>query len=92
MTQHTIEHDPVTAVFSTRVDGELAVLEYRREGETMVIVHTGVPDAIGGRGIAGELVRAAFEHARSLGWHVHPKCSYAAAWAERHPEYNQLLV
>ena len=64
---------------------------YHLEGKGMVITHTGVPDAIGGRGIAGELVRAAFEYAKSQGWHVRPACSYAAAWVERHPEYNQLL-
>ena len=92
MTTHEIEHDPATGVLTTSVDGAVATLEYRREGDRMVIVHTGVPDEIGGRGIAGELVRAAFEYARSQGWHVHPKCAYAAAWVERHPEYNQLLV
>ena len=91
MTSHTIQHDPVTGVFTTQVDGEVAVLEYRREGDQMVIVHTGVPDAIGGRGIAGELVQAAFEYAKAQGWHVRPKCAYAAGWVERHPEYNQLL-
>jgi predicted GNAT family acetyltransferase len=92
MTTHEIEHDPGSSVFTTTVDGEIALLEYRREGNRMVIVHTGVPDAIGGRGIAGELVRAAFEYAKAQGWHVHPQCAYAAAWVERHPEYNQLLA
>ncbi|WP_206860882.1 GNAT family N-acetyltransferase [Lysobacter changpingensis] len=92
MTTHEIAHDPASGVFSTNVDGEVALLEYRREGNRMEIMHTGVPDAIGGRGIAGQLVRAAFEYAKAQGWHVHPRCSYAAAWVERHPEYNQLLV
>ena len=46
MTTHTIQHDPASGVFSTTVDGELAVLEYRREGDWMTILHTGVPDAI----------------------------------------------
>lgn len=92
MTQHQIHHDPVIGAFITTVDGVDARLEYHREGSKMVITHTGVPEAIGGRGIAGELVREAFEFARAQGWHVHPQCSYAAAWAERHPEYNQLLA
>lgn len=91
MTTHEIEHDPASAVFTTTVDGEVALLEYRREGDLLVITHTGVPDAIAGRGIAGQLVREAFEYAKAQGWHVRPKCAYAAAWVERHPEYNQLL-
>lgn len=91
MTTHAIQHDPVAEVFTTTVDGVEARLVYHLADGWMVITHTGVPDAIGGRGIAGELVRAAFEHARAQGWNVRPACSYAAAWVERHPEYNQLL-
>jgi hypothetical protein len=34
---------------------------------------------------------AAFEYAREAGLHVRPLCSYAAGWAERHPEYRPLL-
>ena len=67
MTTHEIEHDPASGVFTTTVDGEVALLEYRREGDRLEILHTGVPDAIGGRGIAGQLVRAAFEYAKAQG-------------------------
>lgn len=84
-----IEHDGER--FVTTVEGIQAQLKYRREGDWMVITHTEVPDEIGGRGIASVLTRAAFEHARTQGWNVRPACSYAAAWANRHPEYNQLL-
>lgn len=87
-----IRHDPDQRRFATRVDGFEAVLDYRRDGDAMVIEHTGVPSPIGGRGIASQLVRAAFEHARSEGWSVRTPCSYAAAWARRHPEYNPLLA
>ena len=75
-----------------KVDGVEAWLRFRRDGERMVITHTSVPEAIGGRGIAGQLTQAAFEHARAEGWKVQPDCEYAAGWAERHPEYRTLLV
>lgn len=78
--------------FVTRVDGHDARIDYRRDAGQMVITHTSVPDAIGGRGIAGQLTRAAFEHAKAEGWSVRPECSYAAAWAERHPEYSDLIA
>ena len=45
----------------------------------MAIVHTEVPPAVAGRGIAGELVRSALEFARAQGWKVRPLCSYAVA-------------
>jgi len=77
--------------FLTEVDGVQALLDYHLNGDQLVITHTLVPDAIGGRGIAGDLVKAAFEYARGAGYMVRPACSYAAAWAERHPEYSELL-
>ena len=86
-----IRHDADERRFSTVVEGSRGYIDYERVDQVMVLTHTIVPKEIGGRGIAGELVHAAFDYARSQGWHVRPKCSYAAAWAERHPEYSQLL-
>lgn len=88
----SVQHERDRQRFSTRVDGVEAVLDYQMQGDRLVITHTGVPDAIGGRGIASDLVRAAFEYARGAGYKVRPACSYAAAWAERHAEYSQLLA
>jgi predicted GNAT family acetyltransferase len=56
----------------------------------MVITHTIVPAAIGGRGIAGDLVRAALEHAKAQGLKVEPRCSYADAWMRKHPQFEAL--
>ena len=56
------------------------------------ILHTGVPEAIGGRGVAAELTRAALELAHSQGWTVRPLCSYAAAYLRRHPEFANLVA
>lgn len=87
-----VRHDPDNSRFVTTVDGVEGVVEYRREGDLMVITHTGVPKAIGGRGIAGQLTRKAFEHARSEGLKVRPSCPYTAAWAKRHPDFDSLLA
>lgn len=86
-----IHHDPAARRFATTVDGHRAELDYQLQDGWMVIAHTGVPPAIEGRGVASQLTRAAFEHARGQGWKVRPDCTYAAAWARRHPEYQQLL-
>ncbi len=85
-----IAHDPASRRFTIDVDGQTAYLEYERADEVMVITHTVVPPAIGGRGIAGELVRAAIHHARAAGLKVDPRCSYADAWMQRHPECDAL--
>lgn len=87
-----ITHDADRSRFTTTVAGALAQVEYEMHGGTMVITHTDVPDAIGGRGIAGQLTRVALDHARAAGWKVRPECSYAADWLRRHPEYAELVA
>jgi len=88
----TVQHQAENERFVTTADGQEAEVNYRIEDGVMSITHTGVPDAIAGRGIAGELVRAAFDHARAQGLKVRPLCSYAEAWSRRHGEYADLLA
>ena len=87
-----IRHEPDALRFLVEQDGEVAELVYALERGRMVIEHTRVPEAIGGRGIAGQLVRAAFAHARDTDLRVVPACSYAAAWVARHPEFATTLA
>jgi predicted GNAT family acetyltransferase len=86
-----ISHDPAARRFRTRLDGHEAELVYRRQDGRLLIDHTGVPEAIGGRGVAGELVRAALDYARAEGLRVVPLCSYSAEYVRRHPEYADLV-
>ena len=87
-----VQHQPEAERFVVTADGHEAEVNYRVADGVLSITHTGVPEAIGGRGIAGDLVRAAFEYARSQGLRVRPACSYAEAWSRRHPDYADLLA
>lgn len=89
-TQATPAHEPERNRWVVRLEGELAHLDYSIAGGVMTIHHTIVPKALGGRGIAGGLVRTAMEHARGQGLRVQPDCSYAAAWMDKHPEFQDL--
>lgn len=87
------EQDPVTVTdnrdesrFEIHEDGEVAELVYRTRAGRLVLVHTGVPDALGGRGLGGYLVRAAIDRAVRDGMTVVPLCPFARAWLERHPD------
>ena len=77
--------------FETTVDGLLCVLEYRIDGNTLVLVHTEVPDALSGHGIAAALAKFALDSARERGMDVVVKCAYVAAWIRRHPAYADLV-
>jgi uncharacterized protein len=89
---YDIRHLAANHRFETTVDGFTCELDYSLRDNIMTITHTGVPSEVGGRGIAGELVRMAFEAARSEGWKVVPACSYAQVWIKRHPDYSALLA
>jgi uncharacterized protein len=80
---NTISHDQSAHRFTTDIDGHRAELDYTLSGKVMSITHTGVPQAIGGRGVAAELMRAALEAARTQGWAVEPVCSYAVAYMRK---------
>ncbi|CTP83649.1 acetyltransferase [Xanthomonas translucens pv. arrhenatheri] len=86
-----IEHDPQRQRFTLQLDGHEAGLDYLLQDRRLVVTHTGVPGAIGGRGLAARLVSAALEHARAQGLKVVPACSYAALFVQRHPEYADVL-
>lgn len=77
--------------FERTVDGALSVLDYRLRDGVLAINHVGVPDAVGGRGLAGLLTRSALDTARRERWRVIPNCSYAAAYILRYPEYADLV-
>lgn len=49
--------------------------------------HTGVPKAIGGRGVGKALIAAMVEDARQQGYRVVPSCPFVAALFKRNPEW-----
>lgn len=87
-----IVHNEGAQRFEAHVEGGFARCDYRRVGNVMQLHHTEVPVALEGRGIAGQLVKAALEYAKSHGLRVAPYCSYVRSYLKRHPEYHPLLA
>ena len=86
-----VQHNVEASRFETTVEGQLCVCQYRVFGKTMMLTHTGVPQALRGRGIAAALVQAALDYARATDLKVRPDCSYAESYMQRHPETLDLL-
>ncbi|NYT63023.1 N-acetyltransferase [Alcaligenaceae bacterium] len=87
-----IERNIAKQRFEWTEDSILSVLDYELHNGVMTITHTGVPEAVGGRGIAADMTRYALDTARTEGWRVRPQCSYAAAYIRRHKEYADLIA
>lgn len=88
----TVTHHEAACRFEAEVEGQRCVAAYRRDGNVMDLVHTGVPAALEGRGIAARLVAEALAYARAQGLRVRPSCSYVAVYMRRHPETADLLA
>ena len=86
MSEGAVRDDAAGHRFLLEVESREAELVYRREGGRLVLVHTGVPDALSGRGIGGRLVAAAVERARRDELVLVPVCPYARRWLEKHPD------
>jgi len=87
----SVSHNQAAQCFEAIVDGHRCVVDYILRDGVITITHTGVPDAVGGRGIAAELTKFVLEAVAQAGWTLVPACSYTAAYVRRHPEYGTLL-
>jgi predicted GNAT family acetyltransferase len=72
--------------FEIAIGDQVAELVYHLNGRRLVLVHTGVPDELGGHGLGGVLVRAAVDRARREGLTIVPNCPYARHWLETHKD------
>jgi PAS domain S-box-containing protein len=89
--KESIIDNPHQHRFEVTVDGHLAVLNYKQEGDAITFIHTEAPPELGGRGIASELANTGLEYARERGLRVVPKCPFVASYIEKHSEYANLV-
>ena len=85
--------DPTDVVDNTdrhrlelHVENHLAHLDYTDHDGVLTIVHTVVPDALGGHGLGGVLVQAALDKAIAGQLTLVAQCPYARSWLEKHPD------
>jgi predicted GNAT family acetyltransferase len=71
----------------------LAMIEFsRKDASTIVIEHTMVSESLKGQGVGGRLVEAVVKLAIKERAKILPLCSYARAYLQKKPEYDDLLV
>ncbi|NNH60751.1 N-acetyltransferase [Rhizobium laguerreae] len=78
--------------YAAKVEGHEAEMTYSRTSPKLVIIdHTGVPDALRGKGVGQALALHAVEAARTGGWKIIPLCPFFKAQAQRHPEWKDVV-
>ncbi|HEX7038320.1 MAG TPA: GNAT family N-acetyltransferase [Pseudomonadales bacterium] len=91
MPSEVIDH-PEQRRFELPLDGgAVATAHYRIDDGRVVLTHTEVPDAYSGQGIGSRLARGVFDSIRASGRKAVTECAFMSRFAERHPEYSDIL-
>lgn len=90
MSMLDIRHDEHAQRFEARVDGLICEIDYLREGEQLVITHTGTDPALRGRGLAAQMVEQVLAWLAPQGVQLVPACSYVQTYLARHSHWQRL--
>jgi predicted GNAT family acetyltransferase len=92
----TREDGPGGGRYVAIVDGLESELSYScaiREGQKVIVAeHTGVPQALSGRGIGLALVARAVEDAQAEGLKIAPHCSFVRVHLQRNRDWRNLVA
>lgn len=77
--------------YELTLDGHTAFIEYALSGTEINLLHTEVPEALGGKGIGSALAQFALETAIGASYSVIPSCPFIRKYMERHEAYQSLL-
>lgn len=78
--------------FELTIDGQRSFIDYQVRGEKIYLIHTEVPEALQGQGVAEALVEKAFTHIENKGQKVVPLCAYVQFFLKKHPEWNGIVA
>ena len=92
MADLTVTNNEAEQRYEVEVDGSLAVVQYERRGNDIIILHTEVPEALEGRGVGSALARSALEDAHARDLTVVPVCPFVSAYIRKHPGYLALVA
>lgn len=92
--QVAVADNPEKSRFELSVDGTLAGFAvYETDPGVVIFVHTEVFEEYEGRGLAGQLAKAALGMVREAGDKTVPLCPYIRSYVRRHaPRYDDLLL
>ncbi len=78
-----VTHDTKHHMFKIENPQGDSYLEYTLDNNRFTVLHTIVPPAFSGQGLAGKLASAAYDWASSQKYEIKSECSYMTAWLKR---------
>lgn len=77
--------------FEINVDGYIAFVNYLEKNTQIALVHTEVPEILGGRGVASALVEKTLHYIDATGKLILPFCPYVFAYIQKHPQWKRIV-
>jgi len=77
--------------FEMIVEGQRAFIDYKHIGDTYLLIHTEVPEALRNRGIAKILVEKTFKYLEESHLKMRPFCPYVQAYLKSNPDWKRLI-
>lgn len=90
--EYNIRHNTAKHRFEMDLDGGTAFADYQLFDGGIALMHTEVPAAFEGKGIAGQLAKHVLDFAVHNKLLVKPYCTFIKAYIDRHPEYQKISV
>jgi len=85
-------HEKDNERFVIYTEGNEVYVEYTMKDNELNLYHTFTDPVLRGKGLAAQVVRAAFEYAKENNLKVVPTCSYVQAFVRRYKEYRELIT
>ncbi|MBS7333863.1 MAG: N-acetyltransferase [Weeksellaceae bacterium] len=77
--------------FELTVDGFIAFIDFKQVDQLFKLIHTEVPEELGGRGVAAALVEKTLVYIETNNYKLYPFCPYVYAYIQRHPEWKRVV-
>ena len=74
------------------VEGSIAFIEYKLSEDTLFLIHTEVPPALKGKGVASAIVQKALEYAKGNSYKIIPICPFVQSYLKRHKVWNDIVA
>ncbi|WEK37216.1 MAG: GNAT family N-acetyltransferase [Candidatus Pseudobacter hemicellulosilyticus] len=78
--------------FELQVEGETAFIEYRPASDHYTLIHTEVPESLGGKGVGTAIIEKALYYLEQHQLKLIPLCPFVLVYLKRHPEWKRILA
>jgi predicted GNAT family acetyltransferase len=86
-----VKDNPAKHRFETTIEGYTAFIDYKLQPGIITIIHTEVPEQLGGRNIAATMSKYALDYIAANNLQLIPLCPYMRSYLKKHPEYQYLV-